>query len=267
MYHISKKSITSRGGRQLLRQAKNSVIRLVQSSYPEHEWLPWKFSHIGPATWNDEQNVHRFFLWAQGESQLKLESLDGWYQVRTSEIKKLGGASLLQKKFNGSLIKALTSVFPSHAWLEWKFRSTPMKWWKDIKNQRKYMQWLGETVVKVKSMEDWYRLRKAHLVENDGARLIGGYYKNSCFLLLRSCFPNHEWLEWKLHRCPKGFWTDSKNRRRFLEHFLRTKNINLSTSTIDSIVAQVNPTEVVHAGGSLLISLVHSLGEMDNLSV
>jgi hypothetical protein len=35
--------------------------------------------------------------------------------------------------------------------------------------------------------------------------------------MLATVFPEYEWLPWKLERCPRGFWDDINNQRKFLD--------------------------------------------------
>ena len=51
---------------------------------------------------------------------------------------------------------------------------------------------------------------------------MGGYgllYQNniSLYKVLSTLYPEYEWLPWKFESCPKHFWTDVKNQRKFLE--------------------------------------------------
>ena len=48
-------------------------------------------------------------------------------------------------------------IFPEYDWLAWKFSQTPRHYWSDIKNQRKYLNWLA-TILNIKSKDDWYKL-------------------------------------------------------------------------------------------------------------
>jgi hypothetical protein len=35
--------------------------------------------------------------------------------------------------------------------------------------------------------------------------------------LLSEIFPNYNWLPWKFQKCPKGYWDNVKNQRKFLD--------------------------------------------------
>lgn len=42
-------------------------------------------------------------------------------------------------------------------------------------------------------------------------------YKGSPYLLLSSVFPEYEWLPWKFAQCPKNYWNDDVNKKKFLD--------------------------------------------------
>ncbi len=65
------------------------------------------------------------------------------------------GAYPLIKRYEGSLIKALITVYPEHNWKEWRFTNVPRNYWKDINHQRKYLDWLGNEL-QIHKYENWY---------------------------------------------------------------------------------------------------------------
>ena len=49
------------------------------SLYPEHNWLPWKFSQVTRGYWTKIENQRKYMEWLQKE--LKIENWEEWYQV------------------------------------------------------------------------------------------------------------------------------------------------------------------------------------------
>jgi hypothetical protein len=66
---------------------------------------------------------------------------------------ELGGSSLF--KNNASLSLLLSEMYPDYEWLPWKFASRPHNFWDDMKNQRKFLDWIAKEQ-NVKDMSDWY---------------------------------------------------------------------------------------------------------------
>ena len=50
-------------------------------------------------------------------------------------------------------------------------------------------------------------------------KLEGSYLlkKSSFFEVLSEAYPEYDWLPWKFEQCPKNYWNDSKNVRKFME--------------------------------------------------
>ncbi len=44
-----------------------------------------------------------------------------WYKIDRIDVGKFGGASLLMRRYNGSPIEALESVYPEYQWNGWMF--------------------------------------------------------------------------------------------------------------------------------------------------
>jgi len=76
-------------------------------------------------TWTIE-NQRKFF--DQIALEKKIQTLEGWYDISSSFIQQRGGASILVK-YNGSLIKALCTIYPENNFQLWKFEKVPQKYW------------------------------------------------------------------------------------------------------------------------------------------
>jgi hypothetical protein len=96
-----------------------------------------------------------------------------------------------------------------------KFSAVPKTYWGNIANQREYMNWLGQ-VLQIKKQEDWY-LVTATDIQRYGGHHLFQYYKESVYDILKSTFPEHEWIPWKFHMVSKGFWKDNSNQRWFMD--------------------------------------------------
>ena len=48
-------------------------------------------------------------------------------------------------------------MHPEYKWLPWKFDTVPHRFWEDINNVKRYVQWLGDQL-NIKTMEDWYQV-------------------------------------------------------------------------------------------------------------
>ncbi len=123
---------------------QNSLYQALKTLYPEADWRPWRFVHqfqtrSSPST-NDINNTNNnnnqstskqwIFSWDQREHQkiymewlaneLNLQELDDWYRVTIEDVSTRDGIPLL-KLYQGSLSKALETIYPDHHWQSWKF--------------------------------------------------------------------------------------------------------------------------------------------------
>jgi hypothetical protein len=65
--------------------------------------------------------------------------------------------------------------------------------------------------LKLKKMEDWYKITTKDFVSNSGSFLLKSIYKNSPSKAVMSAFPSHKWLIWKFSSVPNGFWKNREN--------------------------------------------------------
>lgn len=85
----------------------------------------------------NKQKLERQRDFFEGLAQtLKIKKLDDWYNVRTKDIYSV--ANNVLSKYNSSLFKALSTVYPDHQWLAWKFDdAVPWGFWNEKSNQVK----------------------------------------------------------------------------------------------------------------------------------
>jgi hypothetical protein len=143
-------------------------------------------------------------------------------------MKREGGSTLLQT-FGGSMQYALKSLYPEHNWNPFKFSSVTKGYWKDIQNQRQFMEYVynSSSILKLvydhnhayqmdmKSMEDWYYISKRDIIRKGGERLLR-IYDESLEKLLRGVYPNYNWNNEEFLAKMRGKWTSRKNVQAFV---------------------------------------------------
>ena len=67
------------GGSDILHRFNGLPYLLLQSTMPNHKWLPWKFSSLPRSYWDDTNNQRYFINWA--ETQLKIKHKSEWYKI------------------------------------------------------------------------------------------------------------------------------------------------------------------------------------------
>eukprot|EP01125_Pyxidicula_operculata_P016847 TRINITY_DN5836_c0_g1_i5.p1 TRINITY_DN5836_c0_g1~~TRINITY_DN5836_c0_g1_i5.p1 ORF type:complete len:209 (-),score=23.97 TRINITY_DN5836_c0_g1_i5:502-1128(-) len=155
-YKISGREITKKeGGRKVMRKHNFSLLSLLQTVYPNEEWLPWKFKRAPHNFWNSIDNQKDYIRWL--EKKLGITSLDMWYNVTKNQISQNYGASLLDKHSESCYVM-LKNLYPDKEWKFWHFSNTPHNYWKkrdyllECINDVKY-------ILDVREPKDWYRVR------------------------------------------------------------------------------------------------------------
>jgi hypothetical protein len=78
--------------------------------------LPKKF-------WFDKKHQRIFLDWFA--KQANLQKPEDWYKIESQDVLKKGGYGLLNFHYNGSLPKALQTIYPDVKWQMWRFKKTP----------------------------------------------------------------------------------------------------------------------------------------------
>jgi hypothetical protein len=190
-YKVTTQDIKDYGGTGLTKLFNDSVYDIVKSAFPQHDWLPWKFSYIPQSIWQrDPDLVNRFFNYIG--AKLKISSMDQWYGVTTNDVEHFGGSGILENL--GSLVAALSAVFPSHSWKAWRFSKVVNGFWRQTDNQRQFFEDVREELG-IKSLEDWYKITAPQLSQVYGVETLFEQYggPNPLAQALESCYPQHHW--------------------------------------------------------------------------
>jgi aromatic ring-cleaving dioxygenase len=201
----------NRGGGLLNAYWCGSVTRAVKEYFPDYDWKEWLFGMTPLRFWHDPRNHRRYMKWLG--QQLGIRRPSDWYRVGTQDFyDHKGGAFLLC--YNSTVSRAIMSYLPNYDWKEWLFDMTPARFWREKKNRRRYMIWLGKKLG-FKSTTDWYSVIYDDFRANDGIQFLK-LYNQSPVAAVKDCFPEHTWNEWMFARVPLGFWDKLANRKRYL---------------------------------------------------
>jgi hypothetical protein len=68
-----------------LNKFHRSPSQLLSSTYPDYDWLPWKFTLCPRNFFNDPKNQRKFMDWAAKE--LNIKEMSDWYNI-TAKVTK-----------------------------------------------------------------------------------------------------------------------------------------------------------------------------------
>jgi hypothetical protein len=204
LYKLKPKYIEQYGGKALLEKVfENSLLKSLQSVYPNHNWLPWKLKQDVPdGFWDKSENQIQYMEWLSKE--LRFNTMEDWYKLTKKDIIENGGLTLLNK-FGQSPSKLVESIYPNHKWKTFRRHIVPNGYWNNMENQKQFIDWLGKHLG-FNLKEDWYNISSNDIKENGGGTLLR-MYGHSPYKLIESIYPEHKWIQQKF---VKDIWSTIK---------------------------------------------------------
>lgn len=86
-YQVTKDQLQQFGAKKVLgKEYGNCPSKALQSAYPQHKWLPWRFSSVPIGYWTDMSHQRALFDWMG--VQLGYKKMDDWYDVIVDDMYK-----------------------------------------------------------------------------------------------------------------------------------------------------------------------------------
>lgn len=209
-YKVTRSQVVKLGGSGVLKRWDNSLAGALLAIYPGHDWAPWKFENVPSNWWMNVANQRRFFEAIRIE--LGVRSMDDWYNVSGTAVQALGANGLMPNHYRGSIVRALLTVYPEHAWDPWRFARVSADTWRMLLSDspslvtqnlaRRYLEGLAERL-QVKDPMDWLVVPAADIERTPGSgmlKTLGGIA-----IVLKMAYPDlfggerHTALEAELH--------------------------------------------------------------------
>jgi hypothetical protein len=70
----------------------DSLTNLLQSAYPESEWLPWIYEQSMIGYWDDMENQRRYCDWLA--EKLNIGYIEDWYKISPKDLIDHSGESM-----------------------------------------------------------------------------------------------------------------------------------------------------------------------------
>jgi hypothetical protein len=189
-YKVKADDIRAHGGQSLLPQYGNSPSEIIVNLFPEHDWNLALFPVKPRYYFKSIETQREFILEMARKLGFKEGNFEMFYKITTSDFSKYGGYSLLDL-YSRSLRVTITSVFPEHQWLPWKFNVQATKWfWADPDSMFRAVKHIEEKL-KITDFNGFYRVGVSQIKDLE----LHGYLKSKDLLLklLRSVYPEHDW--------------------------------------------------------------------------
>jgi len=112
-YKITREDISKYGGSTILHEFSASPSKVLQSAYPEHEWMLWRFTKTPFGYWEkvmrDSSEQKKIVNWLG--AQLSVSCLEDWYRISVAQPKQL-----ISIKTGDQMIQLLQGAYPEHRW-------------------------------------------------------------------------------------------------------------------------------------------------------
>jgi len=204
--------------------------------------------------------------------------LDKWYSVSVRKLIEHGGAGIL-KRHGGSLSAILVSIYPDHNWDLRRFLRPPINYWRDVKNQRLFMESLGRTLNFLEAnptpspatsgsnpnsnsssdyLDQYYRVTNQIVIDNGGSGLLARF-NGSLIALMKQVFPEKNWDPIKFQKVPQNYWSSEDNQKRFMEGLGKKLGIKMVGEEKEMEKWYQISSQVIHEnGGGALLSLYYN---------
>ena len=117
-----------------------SLVKALETVYPQHNFMVWKFEAVSSGFWAQESNRRAFFQWlVRDVKQSDLQDMESFYELTIKDVQDNGGMSLLATDFDNSLSDTIMATFPEHKWQPWRFVTENKKFWMEARNQRRFL--------------------------------------------------------------------------------------------------------------------------------
>lgn len=193
-----------------------SINNVVRAIFPDYNLYEWKFYKTIDYFWDDDNNIKVYLKWI--ESELNIQSPEGWYKVSKKIIETYKGKMVMKKL--GGVLNFGKFLYPDYNYKEFKFTSTSNNYWKNSDNIFNYLKWL-EQEMSWSEPSDWYKMSKHILKTNYG----GGINDVKIYDLCKIIYPNFDFKPWKFEIKTRDWWQDSTNRLECISDYENNHNI------------------------------------------
>eukprot|EP00026_Physarum_polycephalum_P003775 Phypoly_transcript_03789.p1 GENE.Phypoly_transcript_03789~~Phypoly_transcript_03789.p1 ORF type:complete len:743 (+),score=94.75 Phypoly_transcript_03789:50-2278(+) len=198
-YNVKRKDIVlEKGGATILTYYGSSLIRCLTDLYPSVHFDEAKFHHKTSQYWHSAANRRKFL--EDFAKKHKFDPLNNskWYLFTRDDLMREKGGAFLNY-YGGSMIKAVTDVFPNVRFDEVAFKRTKNKYWHVKENRRKFLQkFAAKKGFNVTQASRWYKITQQEIIEEKGGISFLNQYGLSLRKALLDLYPDID--AWDLHR-------------------------------------------------------------------
>jgi len=179
-----------KGAKSVLSYYEGNLVEALVHLFPEIGIDVPKFVKMPRKYWEDHHKQRELFIGfakTQGFDPLVCEN---WYSANYEALYHFKGIRSVLVRYNGSIVKALLSLFPNVG-LDKRKLHVPDKFWANSNNQRRFfITFAKERNFDPLVAENWYTETPESIVNSKGARSLLAYHGGSVTKALSTLFPH-----------------------------------------------------------------------------
>ena len=161
---------------------------------------------------------------------------DDFYKIKRKELEGNERTKEIIKKYK-SVAELFLHLFPEYSIEKGKFNqkteNKPVKnesdrveknFWKDKKNHRNFLDFLGKNHFKLDKVEDWAQVKLEDFYQCKKAAGLLQFYP-SFFDLIQENYPEHKFNPFQFHSKPKNIWKSRENQLLYFEELKKKLKI------------------------------------------
>lgn len=222
VYNLKYDDVVERFSSQIMKECDYSVVTLLERVGYKID-KPYKMkSSVPKKYWNSIENqrmymddfatAHNINHWEDWYEKLDQKSIMAWH-----------GGNVI-RKYNGSVIKLLLTIYPEFPFKIYKFKNVPLSYWDSIENQRAWADDFEKQHVFI-TKNDWYKVSSDMIVDFHGGTLKHKYCSLSDMVM--SIYPEYKFTKSK-------FYKYGKLEAEWLNYIINKNNIT------DMIMGEIN---------------------------
>eukprot|EP01125_Pyxidicula_operculata_P005135 TRINITY_DN1872_c0_g1_i3.p1 TRINITY_DN1872_c0_g1~~TRINITY_DN1872_c0_g1_i3.p1 ORF type:complete len:425 (+),score=30.54 TRINITY_DN1872_c0_g1_i3:740-2014(+) len=198
-YTVKSKDIISKNGYGLLKEYSHSPYILFKNMIPNYDWKPWMFSRVPIGFWDSRDNQMIYIEWLKkklnvddpisNETNNNNIEMTKWYGITNKFIRDNHGSGILSK-YNNSIFKMLSALYPDYPWERHKFQKVSKNFWKSPENIKSTIDSISKELGIVDPSKDWYRVSDKILKRVGLGRISVKDLKNK---YLKIAYPHINW--------------------------------------------------------------------------
>eukprot|EP00026_Physarum_polycephalum_P003064 Phypoly_transcript_03073.p1 GENE.Phypoly_transcript_03073~~Phypoly_transcript_03073.p1 ORF type:complete len:492 (+),score=39.24 Phypoly_transcript_03073:901-2376(+) len=186
-YCVGTSRIKSNGGASTMNYYRGNLAKALLHIFPD---IGFDTLKLNSRQYNHPKNRRKFFDSFALENGFYPHVPDNWYSVTTNSVLSYKAGATVLSYYQGSLRKALFSLYPNIGLDQSKF-ALPRHYWADKQNQRNFfVQFAFERALDPLLPETWYPVKVRPLVDSKGSATLLHQYKGSFVKALVDLFPD-----------------------------------------------------------------------------